>query len=314
MSQLDDEALASFNEVFASEAPDEGPPSEPENVEAPSEPEATAETPDEQPRDENGRFAPKNEPYAGKYNTVEDLEKAYLEAQKALGSYKSEVGELRQTLEQRLDALQQQQSQQPIDAGMIEQEPGLVANQIAMQAFQAGNDPESHPAWKSVMREWFDQDPYEATEFQRAVDRVRFERELEARTAPVAQTIAQQQNQMALQKFVADNPDLPDYLDQIQQLAGTNEFLANGLLSENAKDRVAALDALYRLAKTAAPARATPQQQSENAAAAAAEVEQAVQQAAVVSTANTNQGEAPTKDYVDEMFERWQSFGVDHLK
>lgn len=318
MSQLDDEALASFNEVFEQPAaPDEGPPADEPTDDAPSEPEATAdpEPDDEQPRDEHGRFAPK-EKYAGKYASVEDLEKAYLEAQKALGSYKGEVGELRQTLEERLDAIQKQQPQPVFDHEVIERNPGAVAQQIAVQMFNNGQDPETHPAYEAVMEEWYDQAPREATKFERTLDRVRFQASLEQVTQPVQQTLAEQQNQMALQSFVRDNPDLPDYLTEIQQIAAEpgNEVLSQALLSEDPKSRVSALGVLYRLAKATAPARATPQQATESARATAAEVEKAVQEAAVVNTANANQGDAPVLDEVDRMWEAWQTLGVSHLK
>lgn len=315
MSQLDSDSFEQFSEAFASPAaPDEGPPAEPEDP-APSETEATAEPEapqDDRPRDELGRFTEK-QPLAGKFKTVDDLESAYLELQRTLGSKNSEIGELRQAIEDRLDSFQRQQHQ-VYDDDTIERNPGAVAQQIAVQALQAGSIPEQHPAYEAAMEAWFDENPRQATNFLLTLQQVRFQHALEERTAPVQQTLRQQQEQQAIREFGQRNPDIVDYADQIQQIAGARPALAAMLQSDDPQARVEALDTLYLLAKAQSPARATTEAVTDHARKVAADTAQAVADATVVTTGNTNQGEAPVMDEADRMWEEWQTLGISHLR
>lgn len=310
MSELDSDALAQFNEAFApSAAPeDTGPPAEPDPV--PSEPEATTE-PDPPVDDKPAKPDPDERmaAYLAKYGG--DPDKAYeasVEAQSTIGSLKRELGELRSMLSERLDRQPEPQLPSSLD-DMDDRQLGVYAQNLAVHAFQSGVDPESSPAFEAVMDAWYLENPRAASRFERTIDRVRFQAELEQTTGPVRQTLQEQQHRDAVQQFRRQTPDFDDYIEDIQQLAVTNEILGKALTGDDPNARVQALGVLYQLAKSAAPGRATPP-----ASTTADDVERAVQQAAVISTANTNQGTPPAKDYVDDMFDRWQNLGIEHLR
>lgn len=308
MSVLDDDAFAGFNEAFVTEAaPDEGPPAETPTPEpdAPSD-EATATEPEPEPEQPSL--------LAGKYKSPEELEHAYIELQRTLGSQKNELGELRQALEERIDGLARQQNQPFYDPDVISQNPGAVAQQIAVNAIQNGMEPEQNPAYNQALEDWFDQAPREATNFMLTLERVRFQQQLEERTAPLAQTVQQQQDTAVLQEFGRQHPDIGEYATQIEQIAATKPTLSNLLRSPDPQARVEALETLYLLAKAQTPSRATSEALTDHARQTAEDAARAVQEAAVVTTGNTNQGDPPQKDYVDQMFDTWQTLGVSHLK
>ena len=114
-----------------------------ETEDSPVEP-AAATAPKERPRDpETGQFLPKETAeeegerlLAGKYRSPEALEQAYLEAQRLLGSLRSDQGELRSQLEQLTEAVQQSRPQtvQDFDA-LLASDP----QQAALYALTVGD-------------------------------------------------------------------------------------------------------------------------------------------------------------------------------
>lgn len=297
------EDLAAFNAAagFDAElAPDEDTAVE---TEAPAE---AAETADERPRDEAGRFVAKetDEPklLAGKYKTPEELAAAYESLQEAFGRQGAELGQYRQ-----------QAPPTVFGRDQIEENPGQVAAQIAWQALQAGGNPEGDPTYEAALREWFDIDPYEASNFRSTLDRVRFQAELEARTAPVQSQLAEQQQQAALAQLVRQHPDLPQYGAQIQQAAQEYPALAAALNSEDPSARVEAMRALYGIAKASAP---PPQGETADTASharqLAAEADRAKQEAAVVTGGSNNT--APVSDPTEDLMRTWASLDISQIQ
>lgn len=301
------------------DAPDTPAP-EAETVEETEAPADVAETASDRPRNEKGQFVAKDDPdiekFLAKYDgDITKALKGAAEQSSLVGRLGQELGELRSQVEQ----LPRQQQQYPAD--LIESDPSAVAQQLAVQSFQSGQDPEAHPAYKAVMREWYDQDPYEAAQFERTLDRVRFQAEMEQRTMPVQQTLRQQQEQQAIMDFARRNPDIPEYADQIQQLAAQNPVLGRLLESEDPTEKIGALGVLYQLAKGSSPSVSPegPDTKQDEARAASAraqaqEAEQAKAAAAVVTAANTNTGEPPGKPLADQIWEAWGEHDIGRLR
>lgn len=120
-------------------------PKEPEAAETAAEVEQEQQA-EERPRDDKGRFVKtqaeveaeeaEERLYAGKYRSPEELERAYAEMQQVLGAQGSELGELRQMVEQGFQQVTHQFNQPRVDSGfddLLDTNPAAAA-EIALRA------------------------------------------------------------------------------------------------------------------------------------------------------------------------------------
>lgn len=265
-----------FNSAFAeAEAaalatePEAAPPVEDTVVEA---------APSERPRDEHGRFVAAETPtdtvdtvqettetpatpeeaaaterlLAGKYRTVEDLERAYAEAQKMIPEY-ADWRKLNGEVEYLREQLQQQAAPAAapiqITADLIERDPASAA----VLAYEQDN---GH-AFRIAFEAWREEDPFSAATWasQKSAEQNMQEveqkyeqrfRELEQRVAPAAAAVAQQQSSAQLAKVAEEFPEIPALFESgrlaeiAQQFPGT---IGAALISEDPAVKAEALRA-----------------------------------------------------------------------
>lgn len=228
MATLDDAIAAMTGETdVAQEAPPET--EEVLEEEAVAEPEAE-ET--EEPE------AVEEKLYAGKYKSLEDLEKAYVEAQSALGRQGDELGQLRKIQEQfqeQLAQLSQPAAPNPFDTpewDNINFDNPAQARQAALWVAQ--NQPFNY---ESFLESWYDQSPRAATAFEMEMKDYEWEQKLEDRFGTVADIPQKleaeeraQANTVAFEQVWANlhaqNPDLNEFAEKIIEEASQTPALA----------------------------------------------------------------------------------------
>lgn len=242
-------------------------------AEAPAAEETVAEAaPSEQARDEAGRFAAAETPaveaetveettteaapapgklLAGKYKTVEDLERAYTEAQRMIpesADWRREMEALRSEIAAQQAATTVAPPVQ-ITQEMVDTNPGYAAR----LAFEQNNG----EAFAFALERWQDEQPAQAAAWvasKHAEDQVReveqrYEAkfaELERRIAPAADAATQQQQSVHVNQAVTEFPEIPALLEsgRIAELAaqfpGT---IGAGLISADPAVKAEALKA-----------------------------------------------------------------------
>lgn len=192
---------------------------------------------------------------AGKYKTVEELERGMEELQAFAARQGNEVGESRallQAYEQRLAELEARtaQPQERITHDHIEQDPAAATRRAYAQndgdavgqAWQAWSleDPGAAAAWYAETR-GLERDQALRAEF--AAERER----LEARIAPLAEASQNDELVRSVQALPAETRAFLSDADTVQALA--NEFPNTGLLiaTGNPQQRIEAINTLYNI-------------------------------------------------------------------
>lgn len=308
-------------------APDEGTPAEPE---AAAEPEAEAveaveETlaQQERPRDEHGRFA-KAEPddaaeearlLAGRYKSVDELERALLEKEAFIQRQTLEVGEKRK-LEERLaqieQGLQTAQSRPnvTVTADLIEQNPGYAA-EVAYQSNDEATLRAAFDAWK-------DEDPAAAASWvaSKQIERVQQQYEqkfqdLESRLAPLAVSDADREFNRQLRDFEAQHGPIADLAARAEQLnlpSETTQTFATLLDSGTPEQKIGVFKTLALLVGSTEERRTADTLQAARSIAReqALEADRAIQDASVVS-ATASKVDTPQKTAADLIGDQWEA-------
>lgn len=251
------------------EAPAEGTPSEQEA--APTE--TTEVAPAEQEAVEEQPLL------AGKYKTVEELERAYAEASTLIGRQSADVAEAKQ-LRQEFDTLRQQVSQparQPNYDALLEENAGAAAE-------LAYNSNDQYQVARAV-EQWKLEDPFAASVWVanklRDEEMAKLRADYEVRLAPAQKVAAQNSINEAFAEFSASNPDAGVVLSNLftkiesgEPLSPAVKLAFGNLQSDTPEGRHAAFETLYALTKVqqsevvAAATTQTQQRQSEEARAA----------------------------------------------
>jgi hypothetical protein len=309
-------------------APDEGTPVA--ETEAPA-PEMVADTAEEQaqdgrPRDEHGRFvSTKDEPVveaeqqeaerllAGKYKTVEELERAYQSAESRLGQSGSELGELRQAVQELRAQLQPQEPQYNPETlqEWFDQNPhqvGTVASNAAQQVLEGNQG--AQDLLDAALVAWGDLDPVGAKRFERQFIAAQVRAEQTQMTSAEAQATRAWND--AAQQFAQDHPDMNQFAPKMMELADQSPAMVRLLQDPNPGTRLEALDYLYTKAKAAVGDTLQAAKVQVDAEAAQA-VDQAIQDATVASATTTNPQD-PNKrpeDILEERMRRAMPFAFD---
>jgi hypothetical protein len=137
----------------------------------------------EQHRDEQGRFAAKDDV----------VEQRLKEKDRVIGSMAQELGDLRKMVEERIPAQPEQQYDLSGAAAAILENPGL-APQAAMLALKQGDD----LAYEQVLRAWHEVDPFAAVNYNQRKLAWEAQQALRAEIAPQIQTASQLADREAL--------------------------------------------------------------------------------------------------------------------
>ncbi len=227
--------------------------------EAPAPEAETAETVVEEPPVDPPVEEPPAEPepplLAGKYKTVEELERAYTEAQTAIGRQGNELSELR-TLKTEFQALRDQLTQpaSQYDAGTIQEFLDTNPAQIPAVAQQALNTGDTL-TYQAAMRAWGEHDSVGAMDFHARQVTANAVNELRAEMAPVRETTERNQTAQefanAYQSKQAEHPDFDAVMNSVteQQIAGFPKTVIQALGSGDQEVKAEVLETLYRWTK-----------------------------------------------------------------
>ena len=294
---------------------------EPEAAEAAesAEPAEPAEA-EERARDEQGRFAKKDEEapaeeaaaepetaqetverlLAGKYKTSEDLERAHLEAQALIDRQGNELGQYRQYLQQ-LAEQQQRQAQAPSDWDSLIDENPAYAAQLAYQQ-------QNPHAYRAAMEAWEDVSPGTPSVWLQNM-------QLQAQAAETAQHQQQQQWNESLAQFARENPGIDAIPTEELLAAGQNNpaFLEMIQKSTNPEARLGALRVLYLEAEQARGRKSeTLVTAAQDIARVQAEATREAKAEAILSSANANLDGGPKKSGAEQVGDQWRQM-EEHL-
>lgn len=227
---------------------------EPETVEpeaAADEPEATDEpeqAEDDRPRNPDGTFAPKETPelILGKFKSADELAAAYQELESFKGRQQSEIGQLRQALEERFTAIEQQAARPAAPASwddLIEDNPAQAVK-LAYEHGETSQLRRAAEAWEQVSPGAYDL----------WADNVRMRAENEERFARYDAALAPVQQQATTSALVdgvaglrAKYPDIHEFVqtDQFAELAEQIPLAKKALLGGTPDEVVSAVEVVY---------------------------------------------------------------------
>jgi hypothetical protein len=253
---------------------------------------------------------------AGKYKSVDELEKAYLNAQQSEGRLAQELGDLRRLVEERTAQPEPQQQQQPqqIDTQRalewLEENPAQLQNVLA-QAFQAENDQlvaVALAAWEATG------DIVGAKQAQTMVAAAKAQQALAQQQQYAQQQQQAQENQLQQigVQFATMNPDAD--AQAIAAAAQAHPDLGQLLHSGDPQVVNAALLTLHKLSKAVPPQAATQPDTAAIVRDIARETalagDQAIRDAQVASAATTAPATTKTRadEIADEIVERQRPF------
>jgi hypothetical protein len=287
---------------------------------------------DEQPRDDQGRFAavrsrpvsyqptlphrrirgaeapvdtPAETLLAGKYKSVEDLERGYAELQQFAARQGNELGDLRNAFEQRFDELSQRLDQPHPAAtadhpGPDRPEPGAAA-QMAYEQNDQYTLGVAFEQWKlydpAAASMWANQ---KTTEQQLAAQRAEYDRklaEIEQRVAPIQ---AQNHEAELVRGIEALPADVKGFIADPAMQALASEFPTIGktIVEGAPSESVEAIRALYDIhrGRTADTLSRTAQDVARDTAEAA----QAAREDAYVASATASQEQVKTPEQIEQ--------------
>ena len=317
---------AGFWENMGQEAPAASEEETPvESVVAEETPAEVAETaPEEAPeegraRDDKGRFvaaepeveeAPQEETpaeqlYAGKYRSVEELERAYSEAAQKIGSQGSELSDLRKAVDELRESFEQDddhQEQPNYDPDTLqewfENNPSQIP-QVAVSAHQQGNI----ALREQALIAWEEIDPASARLYEREF----LKDELRREQQQALQTQSETRNLTAdvAKEFAQSHPDMDTLAPAMREIASEYPQMAQILQSNDRAAQLEYLDFLYtkargRQADTLSTAtKQVEAQQTEEADRAIAEAQ--------VASAKTANPESPRRSMADVIGAEWDA-------
>ena len=217
---------------------------------------ATADTSQAEP-------ATEQELLAGKFQSPQELEQAYLEAQKLIGKQGNELGDLRQAVREEIQQAfppQQQPQQVPLTDQVVSAFDDLIAEnpgQAAQWALQS-NQP---MLYERAMENWYVENPKDATRFEMSLQRQ--QEAARAEFAAQASQAEQAQFLSAWDSFKQQHPDLDQYGQVMMQIANEAPAIAKSFETMTPAERAQWIPVLYDAARTragqpsAAPAVAT---------------------------------------------------------
>lgn len=262
-SQVDElELEAHLDERFG--ASEEPPP----RVEEPAGPPEEGATPEERQRDAQGRFVaqeqeqqqeqegeePESDPdvraLLDKYGGNVDLAlKAAAEAQSHIGRQAQELGELRKAVE----GLHQEftTEEYPVDDGLVNwAQQAAIENPVEAAIWSLKNQP---AVYDTIMAQWYTDDPMGASRFERSLEMQAYRTQVQQELAPViqpAQEVAQRESFMrAWGSVQSEYPELPEYSDQILNVARGNQDLLQALANPDPETKTRVLRTLFLVAR-----------------------------------------------------------------
>jgi hypothetical protein len=277
---------------------------------------------EERARDEQGRFAKKDdtaaeaaaepdepaavEPetpeetaerlIAGQYKTVEEAERALLEKQALIDRQGNELGEWRQYVQQLTEA-QQRQAQAPQDwESLIDENPARAAQ----LAYQHG-----HPqAYRAAMEAWEELSPGTPAVWVQNV-------QLQAQMAQTADHQNQQQWTEAMRQFGAEHPGFNEITDdELMAAVDRNPAFAE-LMRDTTRSHAARLGALKVLYQEAELARGrksdTLVTAAQDIARVQAETTRQAKEEAILASATANLEGGPKKTGAQLVGEQWRA-------
>lgn len=287
--------------------------------------EDTAQEDDGRPRDpETGQFisaeelerraaeveTPQEERlFAGKYRTVEELERAVIESQSLLGRQGSEVGELRQQMQELTETLARPRPEPIGDIDVLMADGMLSAAERTAQA----QDWDAH---NRVLREWEQTDPDQAGLY-RMGKQAQYEAHLARQQAAQLEQAQQQQTygsamETAWARLRSEIPDLDSLAPAMTEEATEAARVAGKpvytpLIESGDPDQIYyAFRTLALTARNRSPA-ALQQQAADMARTAAVETQRAKAEAMVASATGTAPDPPQPKSYDDELLDRFKA-------
>ena len=270
----------------------------------PSEEVAEEAAPAGRPRDDLGRFAAESqeteEPteaeklFAGKYKSVEDLERAYQEAASKLGEQGNELGELRKLIDERLPAVDDEEDWAepvftPQAAGQMQNllEAGRY-QEAAVYAAQSGNN----LLYDQVLEAWFEEQPRAAANFDTNLKLQAMEARWQQQRQPEVQARVQSEADKAWNNVAKRFSDLPGLADKVIEAGQRYPDVLRVLQTDSGiEGKERAIEALYKIAK--ADSLDTLSQASQEAAQVAADEARRDKADSVVASASNAKREAP---------------------
>ncbi len=272
------------------------------------------------PRDEQGRFLPKEDaqPEAegeteqppdlilGKFKSYDDVIKAYAELEQHAGGLRNEVGELRSLVEDRFEQLQNKPPQPQFDLDeMIEENPA----QAVEFAWRSGNE----PALRKALASWDEIAPGMSSVWIENKQLAAKLSALEEQQKPILQTNEEQQRlNVVAQAYATLEKQYPDFEEHRQamgvaaaELAARNgESYVDKMLNQGTPESVAeALEYLYLKARDRQGANLA-EVSRELAREHVQNTNRAVNEA-IVASATTTSGEAAKPSVADRIAESW---------
>lgn len=287
-------------------------------AEAPAEEADTAEeeASAERARDEKGRFvaaeseaeqedSPAEKLYAGKYKSVEELERAYSEAEKKIGSQGSEMSDLRKAVEDLRSSFEEDDDdyqETNYDPNTLrdwfEENPSQIP-QVAITAHQQGNTNLRDQALVA----WEELDPISARHYEREFLKDELRRE--------QQQHVQSQNEMrtltadVAREFATNHPDMDALAPAMREIAAQYPQMARILQSNDRSAQLEYLDFLYTKAR-GRQADTLSQATKEVETQQAEEVDRAIAEAQVAS-GKTAKPEPPALTAADRIGAEWDA-------
>ena len=277
------------------ETPQEEPTAEAETPE-PDEPETeTVEEPDP--------AEPEEKLYAGKYKSPEELENAYAELQKTLGSQGSELGQLRDEiskLSERIPEYDEDDGYVPYDDANAQWFDTLMEENPVQAMEWARQNDKSGVYYNRGLQQWYDTNPAQAGTYQAAVIaqnlREEFKSSLSEQTKPLQAQAAVRSLEQAWTSLAHDIPDLDAHAEAMMAEAKESPEILRG--ANTAEEKRVALHKLYRLVRGSQAASLETARET-----AETEQKQANRQAKLSGTAS--QTKAVTPDPPTDEGEQW---------
>lgn len=248
---------------------------------------------DGRPRDEQtGQFISKEEAaereqerlYAGRYKTVEELERAVEEKEAFIARQGTDVGSLRNELQSLRSLLEQRQTEQaPATPQQLPANWENMLDEDPAAAVEYAYDADNQAALRDALKAWDEISPG-APRLWVA------NKQMAEQLSELTQNIGQQSASTAYGEFLRTHPDVEQYAGEMAEEAKKSPHLTGLLESGDPQAQLEVLDFLYTKASSKVQARnadtlATAQQAAD--AERVATVRQQKEQAAVASATQT---------------------------
>lgn len=302
-AQAEEATLSKLEAAFMSETGQEATPPEPvEPVEAGTDAPAEVEAPvaegetqepvvpaqEERPRGEDGKFlsreaaeqAEQERLYAGRYKTVEELEAAVVEKEAFISRQGTDVGSLRSELQEMRRSLEQRQAEQSAPAQPLPHNWDSMLDENPAQAVEIAYKADNQQAMSEALQAWNELAPGAPQLWVQ-------NKQMEEQLLDLRESVGKQTSNSAYAEFSRTHPDVEQYAQEMGEIAKQAPYLTELLQNGDPRAQTEVLDFLYTKASTEKRARnadtlakaqteadaekkATSRQQKENAAVASA--------------------------------------------